>query len=50
MYGVTHSVLLVFLKFGIRLLYKVLKEDDGAQVCIPSPEKIQEYKEIIREN
>jgi len=39
MYGVTHSVLLVFLKFGIRLLYKVLKEDEGAQVRIPSPEK-----------
>jgi len=50
MYGVTHSVLLVFLKFGIRLLYKVLKEDEGAQVRIPSPEKIQEYKEIIRAN
>jgi hypothetical protein len=39
MYGVRHSVLLVFLKFGMRLLYKVLKEDEGAQVCIPTPEK-----------
>jgi len=42
MFGVTHSVLLVFLKFGMRLLYKVLKEDEGAQVCIPTPEKIRE--------
>jgi len=50
MFGVSHSVLLVFLKFGIRLLYKVLKEDEAAQVCIPSPEKIQEYKDIIRDN
>jgi hypothetical protein len=32
------------------LLYKVLKEDEAAQVCIPSPEKIQVYKDIIREN
>jgi hypothetical protein len=50
MYGVTHSVLIVFLKFGMRLLYKVLKEDETAQVHIPSPEKISEFQDVIRVN
>jgi len=50
MYGATHSVLVVFLKYSMRLLYKVLMQEDGAKVCIPSPEKIQEYQSVIRLN
>jgi len=50
LYGATHSVLVVFLKYSMRLLYKVLMQEDGAKVCIPSPEKIQEYKSVIRLN
>ena len=29
---------------------KCRQEDEAAQVCIPSPEKIQEFKDIIRDN
>jgi hypothetical protein len=50
MYGATHSVLVVFLKYSMRLLYKVLMEDDAAKVCIPSCERIQEYQSVIRLN
>ena len=50
MYGATHSVLVVFLKYSMRLLYKVIMEDDAAKVCIPSRERIQEYQSVIRLN
>jgi len=50
MYGASHSVLLVFLKYSMRLLYKILLEEDAAKVCIPSADKIREYQSIIRLN
>jgi hypothetical protein len=49
-FGVSHSVLCLFLKFSMRLLFKVLREEDSAKVCIPSAEEITHYQELIRLN
>jgi hypothetical protein len=43
----THSVLASFLRYSIKLLYKVLKEEPSARVVIPSEEEIRESQEII---
>jgi hypothetical protein len=50
MFGASHSVLVLFLKYSMRLLYKILLEEDAAKVCIPSADKIREYQSIIRLN
>jgi len=49
-FGVSYSVLLVFLKYSLRLLYKVLLEEDGAKVQLPPVDKIAEYQEVIGVN
>ena len=49
-FGVTHSVLSAFLRYSIKLLYKVLKEEPSARVVIPSDEEIREYQENISSN
>jgi len=46
-FGVTHSVLALFLRYSIKLLYKVLKEEPTARIEIPSVEEIMEYQEVI---
>jgi len=46
-FGVTHSVLALFLWYSIKLLYKVLKEEPTARIEIPSVEEIMEYQEVI---
>jgi hypothetical protein len=49
-FGATHSVLAAFLRYSIKLLYKVLKEEPSARVVIPSEEEIREYQEIMSSN
>jgi len=49
-FGVSYSVLLVFLKYSLKLLYKVLLEEDGAKVQLPPVDKIAEYQEVIGVN
>jgi hypothetical protein len=49
-FGASHSVLCIFLKFSMRLLFKVLREEDSAKVCIPSAEDIAQYQEVVRSN
>jgi len=46
-FGVTHSVLALFLRYSIKLLYKVLKEEPAARIEIPSVDEIREYQEVI---
>jgi hypothetical protein len=49
-FGVSYSVVALFLKFSIRLLYKVLLEEEGAKVQLPSVEKIAEHQQLIAVN
>jgi hypothetical protein len=44
LFGISYSVLAVFLKFSMRLLYKVLLEEEGAKVQLPSDEKYWSFK------
>jgi hypothetical protein len=49
-FGVSYSILAVFLKYSMRLLYKVLLVEEGAKVQLPTPDKIAEYQELIAAN
>jgi hypothetical protein len=49
-FGATPSLLSLFLRYSIKLLYKVLKEEPSARVEIPSEEGIREYQEVIASN
>jgi hypothetical protein len=49
-FGVTNSVLSIFLKFGIWLLFKVLKNEEHAQVKVPEVDDIATYKAAIQDN
>jgi hypothetical protein len=49
-FGAPHSVLCLFLKFSLRLLFKVLMEENSAKICIPSAEEITDYQELVRSN
>jgi hypothetical protein len=49
-FGATHSVLSLFLRYSIKLLYKVLKEEPSARIEIPAEEDIREYQEVIASN
>jgi len=40
-FGATHLVLALFLRYSIKVLYKVLKEEPSARVEIPSEEEIR---------
>jgi hypothetical protein len=46
-FGASHSVLALFLRYSIKLLYKVLKEEPSARVDKPSVEEIRHYQEVI---
>jgi hypothetical protein len=46
-FGATHSVLALFLRYSIKLLYKVLKEENSARIELPSNEQIREYQEVV---
>jgi hypothetical protein len=46
-FGATHSVLTLFLRYSIKLLYKVLKEEPSSRVEIPSVDEIRDYQEVV---
>ena len=48
-FGVTYSCLSLFLRFGRRLLLKVLKNDPNARVTIPKNEVLKAYADSIKE-
>ncbi len=48
-FGLSYSVLCLFLKFAIRLLLKVLLQEDAAKVAIPSAASVREMMEVIEE-
>jgi hypothetical protein len=47
LFGITGSVVSLFLRFGWRLLIKFLKSLDGAKVLMPSLDEIKEFKQIV---
>ncbi len=47
LFGVTASVVSLFLRFRRRLLLKILKSVDGAKVQMPSLDEIEEFKQIV---
>jgi hypothetical protein len=47
-FGMTFSNLDDYLLFAKRIIVKVLRKDQWAHVRIPSSEKIEEYKEMVR--
>jgi hypothetical protein len=49
-FGVTNLVLCIFFKFGMRLLFKVLKNEEHAQVKVPDVEDTAAYKAVIEAN
>jgi hypothetical protein len=49
-FGLTHSVLCLFLKFSMRLLFRVLAAEHYAKVTLPSAAEIEHYKEIVLQN
>jgi hypothetical protein len=49
-FGLTHSVLCLFLKFSMRLLFKVLASEHHAKVSLPSPVEMEHYKDIVLQN
>jgi hypothetical protein len=48
-FGISYSLLCLFLKFAIQLFLKVLLQEDGAKVAIPSEASIREMMEVIME-
>jgi hypothetical protein len=47
-FGLTGSVLSLFLRYGRRLLLRVLKAEPGSRIQMPSIEEIRDYQEIVR--
>jgi hypothetical protein len=39
----------LFLKFGIRILTKILLQERGAKVVMPTPETIQQFMDIMED-
>jgi hypothetical protein len=46
-FGLTGSVLSLFLRYGRRLLLRVLKAEPGSRIQMPSIEEIRDYQEIV---
>jgi hypothetical protein len=49
-FGATHSVLCLFLKYSMRILFRVLKGEEDARVALPSPEEVAEYQDVVETN
>jgi hypothetical protein len=49
-FGASHSVLSLFLKYSTRLLFRVLQEEEDARVALPSPEEVAEYQAVVETN
>ena len=48
-FGLSYSVLCLFLKFGMRILFKLLLREEGAKVALPSVETIMEFMDVVEE-
>jgi len=48
--GPADSVLCFFLKFSMRLLFRLLKEEEDARAALPSPEEVAEYQDVVETN
>jgi hypothetical protein len=48
-FGLTHSNLSVYLRFGMCLIVKTFKHNPLARVSIPSVEEIETFKEAFAE-
>jgi hypothetical protein len=46
-FGLTHSNLCMYLRFGIRLIAEIFPDNPLARVCIPLQEKISEYMDAM---
>jgi hypothetical protein len=46
-FGVTHSVMALFLRFGRRLLIKALREDVNARVALPTQDEVRDFQRSI---
>ena len=46
-FGLSMTNLTEYLRFGRRIVVEVLKNDKYAKIAIPSPEKVDEYKQAI---
>jgi hypothetical protein len=46
-FGVTHSVMALFLRFGRRLLIEALREDVNARVALPSQDEVRDFQRSI---
>ena len=46
-FGLTYTNLSVYLRCGIQLLVEIFHDDPLAQVSLPSPEEIKEYKAAL---
>jgi len=47
MFGLTGTVISLFLRFGRRLLLRVLKAEPGSRIQMPSVEEIRQYQFIV---
>ncbi len=48
LFGVTHAVVSVFLRFGRRILIQILRKHEQARVKMPSGEEIESFKGAIK--
>jgi hypothetical protein len=49
-FGASHSVLCLFLKFSMRLLFRVFNAEVDAKVALPSAQEVVEYQNVVRAN
>jgi hypothetical protein len=49
-FGASHSVLCLFLKFSMRLLFRVLKEEADTKIALPSAQEVAEFQEVVKTN
>ena len=48
-FGLSMTNLTTYLRFGRRIIVEVLKNNPLASIAIPSPAKVAEYKELVKE-
>ena len=49
LFGVTHSVCSLYVRFARRLLYKMLVADDAARVSMPTNSEVEQFKRAFQE-
>ena len=46
-FGITHSPLSLWLRYGMAILVAILRKDKWAAICIPTDEEINTYQKMI---